>query len=162
MISPNLIKNHFKIPCSIRTKYLLCKRNFFLTFVSRGSSYHFKRFLQERLFNSTSILRNLSTIKLEQLPISTSTISDKATEKLVEEFNYLRAQAVGDFAKFFDYITYSYQIDNVVLLITGTLHEWDTHELLERCHSAGSIRFLRYVLQQQLRNFTIQSSSKPH
>jgi V-type H+-transporting ATPase subunit d len=70
-------------------------------------------------------------------PISTSTISDKATEKLVEEFNYLRAQAVGDFAKFFDYITYSYQIDNVVLLITGTLHERDTHELLERCHPLG-------------------------
>jgi V-type H+-transporting ATPase subunit d len=70
-------------------------------------------------------------------PITTSTISDKATEKLVEEFNYLRAQAVGDFAKFFDYITYSYQIDNVVLLITGTLHERDTHELLERCHPLG-------------------------
>jgi V-type H+-transporting ATPase subunit d len=70
-------------------------------------------------------------------PISTSTISEKATEKLVDEFNYLRAQAVGDFAKFFDYITYSYQIDNVVLLITGTLHERDTHELLERCHPLG-------------------------
>lgn len=62
---------------------------------------------------------------------------EKATDKLVEEFNYLRAQAVGDFAKFFDYITYSYQIDNVVLLITGTLHERDTHELLERCHPLG-------------------------
>lgn len=70
-------------------------------------------------------------------PVSTSIISDKATEKLVHEFNYLRAQAVGDFAKFFDYITYSYQIDNVVLLITGTLHERDTHELLERCHPLG-------------------------
>jgi V-type H+-transporting ATPase subunit d len=70
-------------------------------------------------------------------PISTSIIFDKATEKLVEEFNYLRAQAVGDFEKFFDYITYSYQIDNVVLLITGTLHERDTHELLERCHPLG-------------------------
>jgi V-type H+-transporting ATPase subunit d len=69
--------------------------------------------------------------------MSTATISDKATEKLVEEFHYLRAQAVGDFAKFFDYITYSYQIDNVVLLITGTLHERDTHELLERCHPLG-------------------------
>lgn len=28
-------------------------------------------------------------------------------------------------------------IDNVVLLITGTLHERDTHELLERCHPLG-------------------------
>ena len=28
-------------------------------------------------------------------------------------------------------------IDNVILLITGTLHEKDTHELLERCHPLG-------------------------
>ena len=32
---------------------------------------------------------------------------------------------------------YAYMIDNVVLLITGTLHERDTHELLERCHPLG-------------------------
>lgn len=29
-------------------------------------------------------------------------------------------------------------IDNVILLITGTLHERDTHELLERCHPLGT------------------------
>lgn len=28
-------------------------------------------------------------------------------------------------------------IDNVILLITGTLHERDTHELLARCHPLG-------------------------
>ena len=28
-------------------------------------------------------------------------------------------------------------IDNVILLITGTLHERDTHELIERCHPLG-------------------------
>lgn len=28
-------------------------------------------------------------------------------------------------------------IDNVILLITGTLHERDTKELLERCHPLG-------------------------
>jgi V-type H+-transporting ATPase subunit d len=32
---------------------------------------------------------------------------------------------------------YAYMIDNVVLLITGTLHERDTHELLGRCHPLG-------------------------
>ena len=40
-------------------------------------------------------------------------------------------------AKFMDYLTYSYMIDNVALLITGTLHERDTKELLERCHPLG-------------------------
>ena len=28
-------------------------------------------------------------------------------------------------------------IDNIVLLITGTLHERDTTELLEKCHPLG-------------------------
>ncbi|KAF8798940.1 ATPase, V0 complex, subunit D [Phlegmacium glaucopus] len=73
----------------------------------------------------------------EALPISTSTISDKATQILVEQFNYLRNNAVQPLAKFLEYITYAYMIDNVVLLITGTLHERDTHELLERCHPLG-------------------------
>ncbi|EDR13773.1 uncharacterized protein LACBIDRAFT_309140 [Laccaria bicolor S238N-H82] len=73
----------------------------------------------------------------EPLPISTSTIADKATQVLVDQFNYIRNNAVQPLSKFLEYITYSYMIDNVVLLITGTLHERDTHELLERCHPLG-------------------------
>ncbi|KIL63223.1 hypothetical protein M378DRAFT_164733 [Amanita muscaria Koide BX008] len=73
----------------------------------------------------------------EPLPLSTSTIADKATQVLVNQFNYLRSNAVEPLSKFLDYITYAYMIDNVVLLITGTLHERDTHELLERCHPLG-------------------------
>lgn len=41
----------------------------------------------------------------ESLPISTSTISDKATQILVEQFNYLRNNAVQPLAKFLEYIT---------------------------------------------------------
>lgn len=73
----------------------------------------------------------------EPLPISTSTISDKATTLMVEQFHYLRSNAVAPLDKFMDYMTYAYMIDNVILLITGTLHERDTHELLERCHPLG-------------------------
>ncbi|KII90766.1 hypothetical protein PLICRDRAFT_697248 [Plicaturopsis crispa FD-325 SS-3] len=73
----------------------------------------------------------------EPLPLSTSTIADKATQILVDQFNYLRTNAVAPLSKFLDYLTYAYMIDNVVLLITGTLHERDTHELLERCHPLG-------------------------
>lgn len=58
-------------------------------------------------------------------------------DKLVAEFRYLQANAVGSLAKFMDYLTYAYMIDNVALLITGTLHERDTRELLERCHPLG-------------------------
>ena len=56
---------------------------------------------------------------------------------MVEEFKYLRAHAVEPLATFLDYITYSYMIDNVILLITGTLHERDTHELIDKCHPLG-------------------------
>ncbi|KAI9811737.1 MAG: H(+)-transporting V0 sector ATPase subunit d [Pycnora praestabilis] len=68
---------------------------------------------------------------------STSALANKTTDKLVSEFRYLKANAVGSLAKFMDYLTYGYMIDNVALLITGTLHERDTRELLERCHPLG-------------------------
>ena len=68
---------------------------------------------------------------------STSALADKTTEKLVFEFRYLQANATASLAKFMDYLTYSYMIDNVALLITGTLHERDTRELLQRCHPLG-------------------------
>lgn len=73
----------------------------------------------------------------ETPPVSTSTIAEKATQKLVDEFNYIRSNSVQPLTKFLDYMTYAYMIDNVVLLISGTLHERDTHELLERCHPLG-------------------------
>ncbi|KAJ3298538.1 H(+)-transporting V0 sector ATPase subunit d [Borealophlyctis nickersoniae] len=73
----------------------------------------------------------------EPSPIATTTIAEKAREKLVAEFNYIRANAVKPLATFLDYITYAYMIDNVILLITGTLHERDTNDLLERCHPLG-------------------------
>jgi V-type H+-transporting ATPase subunit d len=68
---------------------------------------------------------------------STSALADKTTDKLVAEFRYLQANATGSLSKFMEYLTYGYMIDNVALLITGTLHERDTRELLERCHPLG-------------------------
>ncbi|PWN40787.1 ATPase, V0 complex, subunit D [Ceraceosorus guamensis] len=69
--------------------------------------------------------------------LTTSIMAERATNKMVAEFEYLRGNASGDLAKFLDYLTYAYMIDNLILLITGTLHERDTHELLERCHPLG-------------------------
>ncbi|KAF2227375.1 vacuolar ATP synthase subunit D [Elsinoe ampelina] len=68
---------------------------------------------------------------------STSALADKTLEKLVAEFRYIQANAVGSLSKFCEYITYGYMIDNVALLITGTLHDRDTRELLEKCHPLG-------------------------
>ena len=33
-------------------------------------------------------------------------------------------------------------IDNVILLLTGTLHERDTRELLDKCHPLGKFQSL--------------------
>jgi len=73
----------------------------------------------------------------EPSPLATTTIAEKCTEKLVNEFKYIRAHALEPLATFLDYITYSYMIDNVILLITGTLHERDTSELIDKCHPLG-------------------------
>jgi vacuolar-type H+-ATPase subunit C/Vma6 len=49
-------------------------------------------------------------------------IRDRALDKLVSEFEYLRAQAVGPLAKFLDFVVMDYQIDNVMLILKATLN----------------------------------------
>lgn len=73
----------------------------------------------------------------EPSPLHTTTIADAATAKLVREFIHIRGQAAKPLSTFLDYITYQYMIDNVVLLITGTLHDRDISELVEKCHPLG-------------------------
>ena len=41
----------------------------------------------------------------EPLPISTATIAEKATQILVDQFKYLRNNAVEPLSKFLDYVT---------------------------------------------------------
>jgi len=73
----------------------------------------------------------------EPSPISTTTLAEKCTEKLVEEFNFLKNQAVEPMATFMEYITYGYMIDNIILVITGVHHDRDTQELMQKCHPLG-------------------------
>mmetsp|Transcript_8845 Transcript_8845/g.29100 ORF Transcript_8845/g.29100 Transcript_8845/m.29100 type:complete len:358 (+) Transcript_8845:39-1112(+) len=74
----------------------------------------------------------------EPSPLAPSTIVERGTEKLVAEFNYLRSQASERLAAFLDFCTYGYMIDNVVLIVTGTLlHDREMQELLDKCHPLG-------------------------
>ncbi|VAH77204.1 unnamed protein product [Triticum turgidum subsp. durum] len=57
----------------------------------------------------------------EPSPLHTTTIVEKCTLKLVDEYKHI----------------YGHMIDNVVLIVTGTLHERDVNELLEKCHPLG-------------------------
>ena len=49
-------------------------------------------------------------------------------------------------ATFMDYITYGYMIDNIVLVITGTHHDRDTAELLEKCHPLGVFTEMKAIV----------------
>ncbi|XP_023230850.1 V-type proton ATPase subunit d 1-like [Centruroides sculpturatus] len=74
----------------------------------------------------------------EASPLAVSVIDEKLREKLVLEFNHIRNHAVKPLSTFLDYITYSYMIDNIILLITGTLHQRPITELIPKCHPLGS------------------------
>ncbi|PVU93774.1 hypothetical protein BB559_003159 [Furculomyces boomerangus] len=73
----------------------------------------------------------------EASPLATSTISARCKDALFQEFKYLRENSTGELSEFLTYLTYLYMIDNVILIITGTLHERDTHELLDKCNPLG-------------------------
>lgn len=73
----------------------------------------------------------------EPSPLHTTVVVEKCTQKLVDDWNYMRCQASEPLATFMDYCTYGHMIDNVVLIVTGTLHERDVQELLDKCHPLG-------------------------
>ena len=56
------------------------------------------------------------------------------------EFQYLRTQAVEPLATFLDFITYEYMIENVMLLLKGTLSGRDINELIAQCHPLGMFK----------------------
>ena len=81
----------------------------------------------------------------EPSPLSVSVIDEKLREKLVDEFQHIRQQAVSPLSTFLDYITYGYMIDNIVLVITGVLHNRPVRELLPKCHKLGNFAQLELI-----------------
>lgn len=79
--------------------------------------------------------------------LTATVLANRLRDHYVREFRYLRSVASGNLVRFFDYISYGYMIDNVVLLIAGTLRSFDAFgtgggredvdELLARCHPLG-------------------------
>lgn len=63
-----------------------------------------------------------------------------AIDKLVTEFQYLRTQTVEPLSTFLDFITYEYMIENVMLLLKGTLSGRDINELIAQCHPLGMFK----------------------
>lgn len=74
-------------------------------------------------------------------PVLTPNImQERATTKLITEYNYLRAQAVEPLGQFLDYITYEYMIENVMLLLRGTISGRNVNELMTQCHPLGMFK----------------------
>jgi V-type H+-transporting ATPase subunit d len=78
-------------------------------------------------------------------PITVNVIEERLKEKLVIEFNHFRNHSLEPLSTFLDYVTYSYMIDNIVLLITGTLHQRPISELISKCHPLGSFEQMETI-----------------
>lgn len=74
----------------------------------------------------------------EGTPVNPSFIESRLRDKIVTEFLHIRNQARAPLSTFLDYITYSYMIDNVTLLITGIVNNRPINELVGKCHPLGS------------------------
>lgn len=72
--------------------------------------------------------------------ISPPVVENRALNKLVTEFFFLKAQAVEPLATFLDYVTYEYMIENIMLLLRGTLSGRSVNELIAQCHPLGMFR----------------------
>lgn len=72
--------------------------------------------------------------------LTPTSLQSAAVEKLVTEFQYLRTQAIEPLSTFLDFITYEYMIENVMLLLKGSLSGRDINELIAQCHPLGMFR----------------------
>lgn len=60
--------------------------------------------------------------------------------KLVHKSTFIFKSSYYDFL-----FRYSYMIDNIILLITGTLHQRPISELIPKCHPLGSFEQMEAI-----------------
>lgn len=72
--------------------------------------------------------------------ITPAVIEANALKKMVTEFFYFRHNAVEPLGQFMDFITYEYMIENVMLLLRGTLSGRNVNELIAQCHPLGMFK----------------------
>lgn len=72
--------------------------------------------------------------------VNPAVLQAAATQKMVTEFQYMRAHSVEPLSTFLDLITVEYMIDNVMMLLKGTLGGRDVNELMQQCHPLGMFK----------------------
>ncbi|XP_006727183.1 V-type proton ATPase subunit d 2 isoform X1 [Mirounga angustirostris] len=70
-------------------------------------------------------------------PLTVSKIDTEMRKKLCREFEYFRNHSLEPLSTFFTYMTCSYMIDNVILLMNGALQKKPVKEILAKCHPLG-------------------------
>ena len=68
---------------------------------------------------------------------SPSIIYERCLERMVTKFSEVEVQAVDELKTFFQWLRIPYMIDNVVIIISGVVHDHDVSDLIERCHPLG-------------------------
>nr|XP_036851707.1 V-type proton ATPase subunit d 2 isoform X1 [Manis javanica] len=70
-------------------------------------------------------------------PLTVSKIDTEMKKKLCREFEYFQNHSLEPLSTFFTYMTCSYMIDNVILLMNGALQKKSVKEILGKCHPLG-------------------------
>jgi V-type H+-transporting ATPase subunit d len=81
----------------------------------------------------------------EPSPLLPTSIVARCREKLANDFKYVRTQVSGDLGTFLDYIRYEKMIDNIVMIIQGTINNKPPRELLARVDPLGWFEELRTI-----------------
>ena len=66
-----------------------------------------------------------------------TTIYERCMERFVQKFNEAEVQATDDLKTFFQWLRIPFMIDNVIIIISGVVHDHDVSDLIERCHPLG-------------------------
>ncbi len=72
--------------------------------------------------------------------ITPKLVEQRALDKLVAEFHFVRAQSVEPLSTFLDYVAVEFMIENVMLLLRGSLSGRSVNELMKQCHPLGMFK----------------------
>jgi V-type H+-transporting ATPase subunit d len=70
----------------------------------------------------------------------------RCRDKFIQEFNYLKSQAVGHLASFLEFITYEYLIKSISFVISSLIKGADVETLLNKCHPLGKSSHLKSIM----------------
>eukprot|EP00929_Paragymnodinium_shiwhaense_P094067 TRINITY_DN5447_c0_g3_i1.p1 TRINITY_DN5447_c0_g3~~TRINITY_DN5447_c0_g3_i1.p1 ORF type:complete len:392 (-),score=117.53 TRINITY_DN5447_c0_g3_i1:46-1221(-) len=86
----------------------------------------------------------------EPSPLLVSTVSRKCYEKLADEFRFLQAQANEPLTTFLDFLAREKMIDNVCMIIQGSLNGKSPKELEEKLHPMGMFPGMKTLMGDTL------------